>query len=75
MRTSRSNGRCSAFRAMRLFLSLALAIDMGKSQRRRFGTQILLEVLGGFSFGLAFLCLQLGCSSRSCASACTMPRR
>ena len=48
------------FSGYALFLSLALAIDMGKLNVAAFGTQILLEVLGGLSFGLAFLCLQLG---------------
>lgn len=48
------------FAGYALFLSLALAIDMGKLNVAAFGTQILLEVLGALSFGLAFLCLQLG---------------
>jgi hypothetical protein len=48
------------FSGYALFLSLALAIDMGKLNVGAFGTQILLEVVGGLSFGLAFLCLQLG---------------
>ncbi len=48
------------FSGYALFLSMALAIDMGKLNVAAFGTQILLEVLGGLSFGLAFLCLQLG---------------
>jgi hypothetical protein len=43
-----------------LFLSLALVIDMSKLNVGGFGTQILLEVVGGLSFGLAFLCLNLG---------------
>ncbi|MEO8547584.1 MAG: hypothetical protein ABI422_04380 [Sphingomicrobium sp.] len=48
------------FAGYALFLSLALAIDMGKLNVGAFGTQILMEVLGGLSFGLAFLFLQLG---------------
>lgn len=48
------------FSGYALFLSLALAIDMGKLNVGAFGTQILMEVVGGLSFGLAFLCLQLG---------------
>ncbi len=48
------------FSGYALFLSLALAVDMSKLNVGAFGTQILLEVLGGLSFGLAFLCLQLG---------------
>jgi hypothetical protein len=48
------------FAGYALFLSAALAIDMGKLNVAAFGTQILMEVLGGLSFGLAFLILQLG---------------
>lgn len=48
------------FSGYALFLSLALALDMGKLTVGAFGTQILMEVIGGLSFGLAFLCLQLG---------------
>ena len=48
------------FSGYALFLSVALAIDMGKYGSASFGTQIILEVLGGFSFGLAFLCLMSG---------------
>ena len=48
------------FSGYALFLSLALALDMGKLNAGSFGTQILLEILGGLSFGLAFLCLQMG---------------
>jgi hypothetical protein len=48
------------FSGYALFLSLALLIDMSKLSVGRFGTQILLEVVGGLSFGLAFLCLNLG---------------
>jgi hypothetical protein len=48
------------FSGYALFLSVALAIDMGKNGSASFGTQIILEVLGGFSFGLAFLCLMMG---------------
>ena len=48
------------FSGYALFLSLALAIDMSKLSVGSFGTQILLEVVGGLSFGLAFLCLNLG---------------
>jgi hypothetical protein len=42
------------------FLAAALAADSFKLQVGSFGSQLLLELLGGFSFGLAFLCLQLG---------------
>jgi hypothetical protein len=48
------------FSGYAFFLSVALAIDMGKYGSASFGTQIILEVLGGFSFGLAFLLLQSG---------------
>ena len=48
------------FSGYALFLSLALALDMGKLGVGAFGTQILMEVVGGLSFGLAFLCLQSG---------------
>ena len=48
------------FSGYALFLSLALLIDMSKLGVSAFGTQILLEVIGGLSFGLAFLCLNLG---------------
>ena len=48
------------FAGYALFLSFALLIDMGKLTVGAFGTQILLEVVGGLSFGLAFLCLNLG---------------
>ena len=48
------------FTGYTLFLSAALAIDMGKLGVGAFGTQIFLEVVGGLSFGLAFLCLNLG---------------
>lgn len=48
------------FSGYALFLSLALLIDMSKLGVAGFGTQILLEVIGGLSFGLAFLCLNLG---------------
>ncbi len=48
------------FSGYALFLSIALAIDMGKYGSAGFGTQIILEVLGGFSFGIAFLFLMMG---------------
>ena len=48
------------FSGYALFLSLALAIDMSKLTVGSFATQIVLEIVGGLSFGLAFLCLNLG---------------
>ena len=43
-----------------LFLAAALTMDGAKLQVHSFGSQMLLELLGGLSFGLAFLILQLG---------------
>ena len=40
--------------------SLAYLSDMTKLHVGSFGTQLTLEVIAGLSFGLAFLCLQLG---------------
>ena len=48
------------FSGYALFLSLALVIDMSKLGAASFASQILQEVIGGLSFGLAFLCLNLG---------------
>ncbi|MEO7240659.1 MAG: hypothetical protein ABIW16_04595 [Sphingomicrobium sp.] len=48
------------FTGYALFLTLALALDMTKLSVGGFGTQLLFELLGGLSFGLAFLTLQLG---------------
>ena len=48
------------FSGYALFLSVALTCDMTKLTVGSFGTQITLEVLAGLTFGLAFLCLQLG---------------
>jgi hypothetical protein len=48
------------FTGYSLFLSIALACDMTKLTVGSFGTQLTLEVLTGLTFGLAFLCLQLG---------------
>ncbi len=48
------------FSGYALFVSVALACDMTKLTVGSFGTQITLEVLAGLTFGLAFLCLQLG---------------
>ncbi len=48
------------FSGYAVFLASALAADAFKLQVGSFGSQLLLELLGGLSFGLAFLCLQLG---------------
>lgn len=48
------------FTGYALFLTIALALDMSKLNVEAFGRQLLFEVLAGFSFGLAFLMLQLG---------------
>jgi hypothetical protein len=48
------------FSGYALFVSVALTCDMTKLTVGSFGTQITLEVLAGLTFGLAFLCLQLG---------------
>jgi len=43
-----------------LFLAAALTMDGAKLHVASFGSQMLLELLAGLSFGLAFLILQLG---------------
>jgi hypothetical protein len=48
------------FSGYSLFLSIALTCDMTKLTVGSFGAQLSLEVLAGLTFGLAFLCLQLG---------------
>ncbi|MGN6057786.1 MAG: hypothetical protein ACTHOI_04300, partial [Sphingomicrobium sp.] len=48
------------FSGYSLFLSIALTCDMAKLTVGSFGAQLTLEVLAGLTFGLAFLCLQLG---------------
>jgi hypothetical protein len=48
------------FSGYSLFLSIALTCDMTKLTVGSFGAQLTLEVLAGLTFGLAFLCLQLG---------------
>ena len=48
------------FSGYAMFLASALIADAFKLQVGSFGTQLLLELLGGLSFGLAFLCLQMG---------------
>ncbi|MEO8453857.1 MAG: hypothetical protein ABI454_01740 [Sphingomicrobium sp.] len=48
------------FSGYSLFLSVALTCDMTKLTVGSFGAQLSLEVLAGLTFGLAFLCLQLG---------------
>jgi hypothetical protein len=48
------------FTGYALFLTLALVLDMTKLNVGEFGRQLLFELLGGLSFGLAFLMLQLG---------------
>ena len=48
------------FSGYAVFLSLALAIDMSKLTVDSFATQIVLEIVGGLSFGLSFLCMNLG---------------
>jgi hypothetical protein len=48
------------FSGYSLFLSIALICDMTKLTVGSFGAQLTLEVLAGLTFGLAFLCLQLG---------------
>lgn len=48
------------FASYTAFLAAALAADGAKLQVSSFGRQLLLELAGGLSFGLAFLCLQLG---------------
>ncbi len=49
------------FSGYAVFLAAALAMDAAKLQAGSFGSQLLLELLGGLSFGIAFLCLQSGC--------------
>jgi|tagenome__1003787_1003787.scaffolds.fasta_scaffold20989356_2 hypothetical protein len=48
------------FSGYSLFLSISQLCDLTKLTVGSFGTQITLEVLAGLTFGLAFLCLQLG---------------
>jgi len=48
------------FSGYAVFLASALVADAFKLQVGSFGSQLLLELLGGLSFGLAFLCLQMG---------------
>jgi hypothetical protein len=48
------------FSGYAMFLSIALACDMTKLTVGSFGAQLTLEVFAGLTFGLAFLCLQLG---------------
>lgn len=48
------------FSGYSFFLSLALISDTLKLNVGSFGAQLALEVLAGLTFGLAFLCLQLG---------------
>src|SRR3954447_1751703 len=48
------------FSGYSMFLSIALTCDMTKQTVGSFGAQLSLEVFAGLTFGLAFLCLQLG---------------
>src|SRR5207302_3724594 len=48
------------FSGYALFLSVSLISDMTKLTVGSFGAQLTLEVVAGLTFGLAFLCLQLG---------------
>ena len=48
------------FSGYSMFLTIALACDMTKLTVGSFGAQLTLEVFAGLTFGLAFLCLQLG---------------
>lgn len=48
------------FASYTAFLAAALTADGAKLQVSSFGWQLLLELAGGLSFGLAFLCLQMG---------------
>ena len=48
------------FSGYSMFLSIALTCDMTKLTVGSFGAQLTLEVFAGLTFGLAFLCLQLG---------------
>jgi len=48
------------FTGYSLFLSIALAADMMKLSVGSFAVQLAFEVFAGLTFGLAFLCLQLG---------------
>jgi hypothetical protein len=48
------------FSGYALFLAVAFLSDMSKMNVGSFGAQLTLEVVAGLSFGLAFLCLQLG---------------
>ncbi len=48
------------FSGYALFLAVAFISDMSKLNVGSFGAQLALEVIAGLSFGLAFLCLQMG---------------
>ncbi len=48
------------FTGYTMFLAVSLLSDMAKLGVGSFGTQLTLEVLGGFTLGLAFLSLQMG---------------
>jgi hypothetical protein len=48
------------FSGYAVFLAAALTMDAAKLQAGSFGSQLLLELLGGLSFGIAFVCLQIG---------------
>ena len=48
------------FSGYAVFLVAALTMDAAKLQAGSFGGQLVLELLGGLSFGLAFLSLQVG---------------
>jgi hypothetical protein len=48
------------FSGYSMFLSIALTCDMTKLTVGSYGAQLMLEVFAGLTFGLAFLCLQLG---------------
>ncbi|MEO5971784.1 MAG: hypothetical protein ABIP91_00255 [Sphingomicrobium sp.] len=48
------------FTGYALFLAIPTVADLFKPGIGSFGKLLTLEVLGGFSFGLAFLCLQMG---------------
>jgi hypothetical protein len=48
------------FSGYAIFLVAALSMDAAKLQAGSFGSQLALELLGGLSFGLAFVSLQVG---------------
>jgi hypothetical protein len=48
------------FSGYALFVAIALTSDMAKLQVGSFSTQLVLEIIGGLSFGLGFLLLQFG---------------